>query len=105
MAARSTNTMIEGLQRLLSDIAQMKSLADSDLPFLVELETMVLGKLRAPVQQMSDQGMMPQGPPAAPPGMEGGMGPSFQGAGLPGVATQPAAPNADELSRLLNSGQ
>ena len=42
MAARSTNTMVEVLQRFLGDIAQAKTALDADLPFLLQLESMIL---------------------------------------------------------------
>jgi hypothetical protein len=100
MAVRGTNTMIEALQRLLQDIAQMKTLGDSDLPWLVELESMVLNKIKEPVDAMQQQGgalAQPTGPP-----MGGGMP-----AGAPmggGMSAGPQMPNPDELQRLLGAG-
>lgn len=99
MAVRGTNTMQEALQRLLTDIAQMKTLADSDLPWLVELESMVLNKIKEPVQAMQQPGgplAQPTGGP--PPGMP---------AGAPmggGMNAGPQMPNPDELQRLLGAG-
>jgi hypothetical protein len=101
MAVRGTNTMQEALQRLLTDIAQMKTLADSDLPWLVELESMVLNKIKEPVQAMQQQGgALAQ--PTGPPPMGGGMP-----AGAPmggGMSAGPQMPNPDELQRLLGAG-
>lgn len=95
--------MQEALQRLLTDVAQMKTLADADLPWLVELESMVLTKIRQPVDQMQQPGgalAQPTGPMQPP--MGGGMP-----AGSPmggGMMAGAQAPNADELSRLLGAG-
>jgi hypothetical protein len=104
MAVRGTNTMQEALQRLLTDIAQMKTLADSDLPWLVELESMVLNKIKEPVQAMQQQGgplAQQQGPP---PGMGGGP-PMPAGAPMGGgMSAGPQMPNPDELQRLLGAG-
>lgn len=99
MAVRGTNTMQEALQRLLTDIAQMKTLADSDLPWLVELESMVLNKIKEPVQAMQQAG----GPLAQPTGP----GPGGLPAGAPmggGMSAGPQMPNPDELQRLLGAG-
>ena len=72
MAVRGTNTMQEALQSLLQETAQMKTLADADLPWLVELESMILGKIREPIDAMSPQQPPAQGPmggmPPMPPG-------------------------------------
>lgn len=98
MAARSTNTMSEMLQRWLGDLAQAKVLADADLPFIMELETMVIGKLRDPMTKMQEQGLLPQGQP------QGGPPPGFVGAGQPvggGVMQGNGSPNPDELRRLM----
>lgn len=103
MATRSTNTMAEVLQRFLSDIAQAKVLMDADLPFLLQLETMIVDKLRDPVRQLQEQGLIPRdGAPQA--GGMPGMGAATPQQ-VPGVMQQAAAPNADELQRLLSQGQ
>lgn len=100
MATRSTNTMIEALQRFLQDIGQMKTLADADLPWLVELESMVLTKIREPLDQMQQSGALP--PPPQDPGMMGG---SPAGAAMGGgMMAGPQMPNPDELNRLLGAG-
>lgn len=103
MAARSTNTFGEVLQRLLADIAQAMALPDADLEFLAEMQGMVTTKLRAPQQQMMDAGMLPPdgAPNGMPAGMPGGAPPLPPGGGF---MTQPAAPNADELRRLMSQG-
>lgn len=93
--------MQEALQRLLTDVAQMKTLGDADLPWLVELESMVLTKIRQPVDQMQQPGG-PLAQPSGPPPMGGGMS-----AGSPmggGMSAGPQMPNPDELQRLLSAG-
>ena len=105
MAVRGTNTMQEALQRLLMDIAQMKTLADSDLPWLVELESMVLTKIKEPVQAMQQPGgALAQPGQGPPPGMGGGP-PMAAGAPMGGgMSAGPQMPNPDELQRLLGAG-
>lgn len=121
MAVRGTNTMAEALQRMLGDISQMKTLPDGDLEYLANLETMVLKKLREPIDAVQAMGLSQAGgggqPGAMPPGMGpgGGMqmppaGPPMggQGAGgipqgMPGMQQGPAMPNPDELRRLLGA--
>ena len=95
MASRSTNTMAELLQRLLSDLAQAKVLQDADLPFIVELETMIVSKLRDPMTKMQAEGMLPPGGPQPP---------MFPGQGMPvggGVMQGAGTPPVDELRRLM----
>lgn len=122
MATRGMNTMAEGLASLMGDIAQMKAQPDADLQFLIELETMILRKLREPVDNMAgqmagpgagpgpvpgmgpgstppgpDMGGMPMGPPPGPPRGEPGGSPR-------GMMMGPGAPNPDELRRLMQGG-
>jgi len=115
MALKSTNTQSEILQSILGDISVAKTLPDADLQFLVELETMILSKVREPMDQAAGQ-LGPQGPAAPggpppgamgpPPGMPpmgpmpGGPPPDTGGgAGVPGLRNP--GPSPDELSRLL----
>lgn len=107
MASRSTNTFSEFLERLIQDLGQAKLIADTDLPFLLNIEAQLIEKYRqgTSIPGMEQAGMVPPGQGAMPPGMGGGPpqggGPSFMGEGMNGLQTQPAAPNADELRRLL----
>lgn len=111
-SSRSTNTMQEGLNGLLGQISEMKTMPDADLNFLIQLETTILQKIREPYDQMSGQmsaptpGGQPMPPPpgAMPGGMPGGGAGGFpmgQGGGARGMRTEPAAPNPDELRRML----
>jgi hypothetical protein len=90
--------MSELLQRLLGDLAQAKVLQDADLPFIMEMETMIVSKLRDPMSKMQDAGLLPPGGPAAPP-------PQFPGQGMPlggGVMQGQGTPPVDELRRLMS---
>lgn len=106
MATNRDNTMIEALDKMLKDIAGMKTLADADMPFLISMENMVLGRMKQPVDQLAAQGVVnaPPSPPQPQPGMGGGMGMpagSMQGGGL---MAGPGMPSPDELQRLLSAG-
>lgn len=103
--SRQTNTFGEMLQKILRDLADMKVAPDADLPFIVDLETQVIAKLREPIdgapsqvqgdpmlgQQIGMQGQMPQDMGAAMP----------PAPGVPGVRSMPSMPNPDELRRIL----
>lgn len=114
MAAADNDTFEGALVTLITQIGKMKMLNDADLPFVVQLETMVLEKARDPMRKLQSMGLMPQGGGAAPPAPGGmppggappmptmpdmGMGgmsappPSFMGAGAPpGVMQSPDMP-------------
>lgn len=112
-SSRETNTMSEGLQRMMADIAKLKTMPDSDLPFLVQLETGILGYLRPPTPEApagvgsapTPGGMGMAGPP---PQMGGSMGPApGQPAIMPPGVPAGGAPSApqihpEELIRLLS---
>lgn len=126
MASGRVDTMTDYLRQIMGSISEAKIVADADLPFLLQLEQMIVSKLRDPITRMQQAGVMPgfnQQVPAGggmPPGMEqmmgggmppdGGMpqlgGPSMAGAGgVRGVPTGPPIPNSDELRRLLTNNQ
>lgn len=113
VGSRGTNTMSEALQRLLADISQIKAMPDADLEFLVNLETVILKKLREPVDNMAGQMQGPGGgpsmggappPPGAGPGgpMPVSMGPP--GGGVAGLRSGVGPPNPDELRRVIAGG-
>lgn len=97
MATRTNNTMVEALQKLHKDIAQMKVLADADLEFVTELETMVVGYLRGPIDQGQSQGALPPGGP--PQQVFPGQGGPLGGGVMQGTGTPPV----DELRRLMTN--
>lgn len=114
--SRTTNTMSEGLRVLLQDIADMKLAPDADLPFLINIETQIVGYLKAKADEaLTPPGQMGPGagggpmagPPPGPPGPPGlgGMGPMRPGTGsprgVPGLMQGPQMPNPDELRRIL----
>lgn len=120
---RQTNTFVEQLHKLLGGITDLKTADDADLPFAINLETMILSRLKGG----ADAAMQPQGqgqpPGQAPPGqgppmgdpmsqMAGGAPAGLMGspapppgmgspAGVPGLQQGPQMPNADELRRML----
>lgn len=117
--------MAEGLQRIMGEISKMKTMPDSDLDFLNQVESSLIDYLRPPDPNAQPQGAAPGGMPGMPPGMPmpsgmppgamppmpgGGMPPmpgSIPGApgtppGLVGQSPSPAAINPDELRRVLN---
>lgn len=104
MALRSQNTMAESLQKMLGDVADMKVLPDADLQFLIELETVILQKLRAPIDQIMGQ--------AQPQGAMNTMDPAFPGSGtpamqqrVPGIRNEAPMPNMDEFMRSMGGAR
>lgn len=104
MAQRSENTMAESLQKMLGDVADMKVLPDADLEFLIQLETVILQKLRAPIDDIMGQGqgnqqqqMQPQMAPQVP----GSAGPER----VPGLRMEPNMPNMDEFQRMMGGAR
>lgn len=117
MAVKSENTMQEGMQSLMQDIAVMKFMPDADLNFLVSLETMIIGYQRQAMdqtQQQANPGMnMPPGagmPPGGGLPPNGGMPPMVSGpmagrgmVNQPGPAPMsPGPPPMDEMQRLMS---
>lgn len=87
MADRSNNTMAEGLDKILKQVAAMEQMPDADMEFLGALRGDILSYLKPPT---------PQSPSA-----QAVNGPVGQAMGsVMGQATQ--APNADELRRTLS---
>lgn len=109
MASPNNDTYIGSLDTLLRQVALMKTLADANLPFVIQLETAILDERRSPERQaqaagiIPPQGQNPQGNaqlglPGAPPMGGGGMSappPSFMGAGAPpGVQMSAGGPQS-----------
>lgn len=104
---RQTNTFGEQLQKLLRDFADMKVTPDADLPFIIDLETRVIGKLREPIDQAQPMSQVPGNPGLGMSiGMQG-QAPSPMGKPAPGVprGMTPSAPmpSPDELRRVLDA--
>lgn len=93
--------MVEGLRKLLSSITDLKMTEDADLPFLINLETEVLQRIKGG----ADQALQGQPGMGAPMGI-GGMAspPPGMGSppGTPGLQQGPMMPNPDELRRVLS---
>lgn len=105
--SRQTNTFGEMLQKMLRDLADMKTAPDVDLPFVIDLETQIVGKLRQGIDNVAQQGLT-QVPPDPAMGMAMGMGmqapPPPVAPGVPGVRSMPTMPSPDELRRILTAG-
>lgn len=109
MATRSTNTQVEALGKLISDLAEIKQFPDADLPFLIQLETIILQYLRAPLDEMKGGGGGQGGPPGGPggfppqtPNQTQRPGGPMPGAQMPGSPGGPGgAPDLDELRRIM----
>lgn len=88
MANRENNTMAEGLDKILKQIASMEQMADADMEFLGALRGDILDYLKPPVPQQANASAV--------------NGPMGQAMGA--VMGNPAAsaPNADELRRTLS---
>lgn len=116
MAAGKVDTMADYLRQILGALSEAKIVADADLPFILDIEQKVVGKLRDPVTRMQQAGIMPSdqsqipggGAPMAPPGMPPQGPPSMAGS-MPmqsgGLSAGPGAPSSDELRRLLTNNQ
>ncbi len=86
MPAGKIDTMTDYLGQILRLLSDAKIVADADLPFILELEQKVVGKLRDPITRMQQAGIMPgEQPQAQDPmqmlGQAGGGG--GQGGGMP----------------------
>lgn len=122
MPAGKIDTMTDYLGQILRLLSDAKIVADADLPFILELEQKVVGKLRDPITRMQQAGIMPGEQPQAQDPMQmlgmgggGGQGGMPPGGGGPSIAPVPmqggglsagtGAPNLPpELLRQL-SGQ
>lgn len=99
MASRTTNTMSEGLVKMLQTITEMKLMPDADIEFLIGLETQVMQKAREPFESVQGGGATGLQPPAAG-GAVGAPAQPLPAGGPAGVAG--GGVNApDELRRAL----
>lgn len=89
--------MIEALQKLMREIADMKTLPDADMPFLVQMENMILQRMKQPVDDLRAQGQLPPAAPQQAPMMAG----SPMGGGM---MAGPQMPPMDEMNRMLSAG-
>jgi hypothetical protein len=112
---RTVNTMQEAMQDLLHSLTDMKGFPDADLPWIIGIETQIIQKIQERYGASNQVGTPPPGnaqpaptDPTMPTGMGGGgpmMGPnSGSGMGTRGMQMGPAAPNVDELRRLVGGG-
>lgn len=104
MALRSQNTMAESLQKMLGDVADMKVLPDADLEFLIQLETVILQKLRAPIDEIMGQGSQGNQQMLGQP--SGSQQPAMtQPERVPGLRMEPNMPSPDELQRMMGGAR
>lgn len=110
-AQQTTNTMAEELNKLIKQIAVMKTLPDADIDWINQnLELPVLMRIRQPLDQQYAAGTSQVPPP--PIGAEGGGGMGM-GGGMGGDTGFPPVPGirtgtdmsggVDELRRILGA--
>lgn len=124
-SSRTTNTFEEEMVRLVQTVAGMKTRVDADLPWVIELETMILDKIRSPERKLQELGLAPGAgqnpagnaalglpggaPPMGGPGPMGGppMGMSIPPSGALGSAPPPGmmapgpGPSNGDLASIL----
>jgi len=98
----SGETMAKGLQKILGDIAQMQASPDADVDFLMQLQQVIVGRIKQGTQQQ------PPGGPGGQPGMQGGPqqppgqpSPAPMGGPAMGLSQTGNVGNMDELARVL----
>lgn len=101
-------TFAESMSKVLQDITAGLTAPDADVQFLTQLQGIVVGRMRAgqsaPHPGGAPQQGQPQPQPQGPP--QGQSGPPGQLQGMPGpngVQSLAAAPNPDELRRMIAS--
>jgi hypothetical protein len=76
----------------------LKTTPDADLNFILELETMIVSKIREPQDQLAAIQAQQAGQGGMPPlDMQMAAPPP----GVPGLRNNPTMPPADELARML----
>jgi hypothetical protein len=103
---QSSQSMNDGLQKMLGELAQMQALPDADVDFLSQMQQVIVGKIRSML------GPPGGGTAGAPGGAQPGMGQPAQptpapmggpamGLSATGGGGMNPQPNMDELSRVL----
>jgi hypothetical protein len=102
---RQTNTFGEALHKALRTFADMKVMPDADIPFIIDVETQIIAKLREPIDGAAGGGMsaVPGDPMLGQQiGMQGQMPQMPAPSGVPNLRSTPQMPGAaDELRRVL----
>lgn len=78
-------TMVEALQHVIQDVSAAMTTPDADIPFLTQLQGVVVGRMRQGAGGMGPGGGAPggQGGPQGPPPGAGGPPPGAAGPGGP----------------------
>ena len=106
--SRTTNTFVEEVAKLMGTIANMKLTPDADLPWLIDIETKVIERVRAGESKMQQQGQIPM--PQMNPQGNAAMGlPGLGGIGLPpmpptGAGGMPPMPGMAPPSSMMGMG-
>src|SRR4051794_32533813 len=101
--AATNQTMQEGLNRLVADIAQMMVLPDADLDFLSQLQMAVTQYVKQPTQSQQPQSAVPGGAGGPTPGGPPGPGIANSSGMMGGASMGVGTPNPDELRRMLST--
>lgn len=98
MALSNSPSMLDGLHKMLGDLAKLGALPDADLDFLTKVQMVITNYLKS---GSGDSGSGGGGAQPTPPGADLAAG----GTGMMGGAMpQGQMPNADELRRVLAGG-
>lgn len=99
-------SMSQGLQKILGELAQLKLAPDADMQLLMGLEQAIIQSVQQKSQQQGQPGQ--PGQPGGQPGQGGGgpqglppMNPQTGGGPSMGLGSQ--LPNPDELRRMLGA--
>lgn len=116
MAVKTENTMAEGLQSIMQDLATLKMTPDADLKLIVDVETMILNWLKSGMANAAQQpgggiqGGMNMGPGPQDPNMMGIDPSRITGGDLagrammnaPGPMMSSGPPPMDEARRMMS---
>jgi len=102
----------DGMQKLLTQIAQLQALPDADIQFLTNLQQTVVNQIRTamgpqsggPGGQASPGVGGPPGPPGMPPGGMGGAPPMGANPGMGGLSATGGGLPPDLMAALAGGG-
>lgn len=115
MTVKAGGTFVESLRNTLGDLAQIATMPDADLQFIVQLQGIITQFIRQQAMAtLGPPGGAPGGAPGGEAGAQAGGAPSQPGLGPPpapqGIAPGGGAgmagmgtPNPDELRRVMET--